>query len=89
MAAGLSIVYRFVCVWENKKRDKAGTAEAFEHAYEDDLTDKTVCWPNFVSCRRRHPLMLLPEPSVQVYPVKTRSGVEIWKGSEPRYVRGQ
>ncbi|EXJ74667.1 uncharacterized protein A1O5_01360 [Cladophialophora psammophila CBS 110553] len=40
VAAGLSIVYRLICVWENRKRDKAGTMEAFEHAYEDDLTDK-------------------------------------------------
>jgi len=39
VAAGLVLVYRFLCVWENKKRDKAGTLEAFEHAYEDDLTD--------------------------------------------------
>ncbi|EHY54984.1 hypothetical protein HRR83_005758 [Exophiala dermatitidis] len=38
-AAVLALVYRFVCVWENKKRDRAGTMEGFEHAYEDDLTD--------------------------------------------------
>lgn len=43
VAAVLALVYRMVCVWENKKRDKAGTAEAFEHAYEDDLTDRKVC----------------------------------------------
>ena len=42
LAAVLSIVYRMVCVWENKKRDQAGTSEAFEHAYEDDVTDKKV-----------------------------------------------
>lgn len=41
VAALLSIVYRYLCIWENKKRDKAGIAEAYEHAYEDDLTDKT------------------------------------------------
>jgi len=40
ISALLSLVYRMVCVWENKKRDKAGMAEAYEHAYEDDLTDK-------------------------------------------------
>jgi hypothetical protein len=39
-AAALIIVYRYVCVWENKKRDRTGTLEAFEHAYEDDLTDR-------------------------------------------------
>lgn len=40
ITAGLAIVYRFVCVWENRKRDKAGTPEGYEHAYEDDLTDR-------------------------------------------------
>ncbi|KAK3311943.1 major facilitator superfamily domain-containing protein [Apodospora peruviana] len=35
----LIIVYRLLCVWSNKKRDKAGIMEGFEHAYEDDLTD--------------------------------------------------
>ena len=41
ITAVLALVYRFVCIWENKRRDKHGV-EAFEHAYEDDLTDKTV-----------------------------------------------
>lgn len=36
----LIIVYRFVCVWDNKKRDQAGS-EGFDHAYEDDFTDRT------------------------------------------------
>ncbi len=40
----LSILYRFVCIRENRKRDQTGT-EAFDHAYEDDLTDKTVSGP--------------------------------------------
>ncbi|OCL13929.1 MFS transporter [Glonium stellatum] len=35
----LAIVYRYVCIWENRRRDKTGTMEGFEHAYEDDLTD--------------------------------------------------
>ncbi|KAK7424615.1 hypothetical protein QQZ08_008498 [Neonectria magnoliae] len=40
IAAGLlALVYRFLCVWTNRQRDKAG-AEGFDHAYEDDLTDK-------------------------------------------------
>ena len=43
LAAGvLLVVYRYLCVWENRNRDKAGIAEGFEHAYEDDLTDKKV-----------------------------------------------
>ena len=41
IAALLSIVYRIVCMWDNKRRDKLG-AEAFDHAYEDDLTDMKV-----------------------------------------------
>ncbi|KAF2710354.1 MFS transporter [Pleomassaria siparia CBS 279.74] len=41
VAALLIIVYRYVCIWENRKRDRSGTMEGFEHAYEDDLTDKT------------------------------------------------
>lgn len=41
--AGLIVlVYRFVCAYENRRRDALGTTEAFEHAYEDDLTDKKV-----------------------------------------------
>jgi len=39
ITAVLAIVYRYVCVWENRKRDETGTMEGFEHAYEDDLTD--------------------------------------------------
>jgi len=42
IAAGLAILYRLICVWENRRRDKAGIPEGFEHAYEDDLTDKKV-----------------------------------------------
>lgn len=38
----LSMVYRFLCIRENRKRDATGTLEGFDHAYEDDLTDKKV-----------------------------------------------
>lgn len=41
-AACLSIVYRFYCIWENRKRDKSGTLEDFDNAYDDDLTDRKV-----------------------------------------------
>ncbi|ETN43235.1 uncharacterized protein HMPREF1541_02394 [Cyphellophora europaea CBS 101466] len=34
-----ALAYRFYCAWENKRRDRAGVMEAYEHAYEDDLTD--------------------------------------------------
>lgn len=39
----LALVYRYLCVFQNKRRDKAGVMESFEHAYEDDVTDKKVC----------------------------------------------
>ncbi|KAF1813347.1 MFS transporter [Eremomyces bilateralis CBS 781.70] len=40
IAAGvLAVGYRYICVWENHKRDKSGVAEGFEHAYDDDVTD--------------------------------------------------
>lgn len=41
-AALLVLVYRFVCVWQNRRRDASGIKEGFEHAYEDDLTDLKV-----------------------------------------------
>jgi hypothetical protein len=31
VAALLAIVYRYVCVWENRKRDKAGTMENYDN----------------------------------------------------------
>ncbi|PKS08382.1 hypothetical protein jhhlp_005326 [Lomentospora prolificans] len=40
VAIVLTAVYRQYCVWENNKRDRSGTAEGFEHAFEDDVTDK-------------------------------------------------
>ncbi|KPI40942.1 putative transporter [Cyphellophora attinorum] len=40
VCAVVSLIYRLDCVMENKRRDKAGQMEAFDHAYEDDLTDK-------------------------------------------------
>lgn len=43
VSAVLVLVYRFVCDRDNKRRDAAGTMEAFDNAYQDDLTDITVC----------------------------------------------
>lgn len=40
VAGLLALVYRYWCIMVNKKRDKTGTLEGFEHAYEDDLTDR-------------------------------------------------
>lgn len=42
IAGFLVFVYRILCSMENRRRDKTGTVEGFEHAYEDDLTDKMV-----------------------------------------------
>lgn len=44
-ASVLAIVYRYVCIWENGRRDKSGVGEGFDHAYEDDLTDMKVRAP--------------------------------------------
>jgi hypothetical protein len=43
VAALLIIAYRFLCMWDNKRRDKSGIAEGFDNAYDDDLTDLKVC----------------------------------------------
>ncbi|KAH8890176.1 MFS transporter [Thozetella sp. PMI_491] len=40
-ATVLALGYRQICVWENSKRDRAGFVEGFDHAFEDDLTDKS------------------------------------------------
>lgn len=42
VAAVLVLAYRIVCSLENRRRDESGVSEGFEHAYEDDLTDKKV-----------------------------------------------
>ncbi|KAL5002222.1 major facilitator superfamily domain-containing protein [Aspergillus recurvatus] len=41
VAGVLVFVYRVVCLRDNRRRDETGVLEGFEHAYEDDLTDKT------------------------------------------------
>ncbi|KZM21647.1 transmembrane transport [Ascochyta rabiei] len=38
-AAALATVYRYVCIWENRRRDKSGTMEGFDNGYNGDLTD--------------------------------------------------
>lgn len=42
VAGLLGILYRFVCIMENKKRDEKGVMEGFDDAFNDDLTDKKV-----------------------------------------------
>ncbi|KAL3481414.1 major facilitator superfamily domain-containing protein [Aspergillus californicus] len=41
IAGVLVFIYRVVCLADNRRRDATGVMEGFEHAYEDDLTDKT------------------------------------------------
>ncbi|KAF9889914.1 hypothetical protein FE257_006786 [Aspergillus nanangensis] len=41
MSGLLVIVYRFLCIRENKKRDQTGITEGYGNAYQDDMTDKT------------------------------------------------
>lgn len=38
----LTITYRYVCIAENKRRDRDGGQEGFDHAFDDDLTDMKV-----------------------------------------------
>jgi hypothetical protein len=63
IAALLAVVYRYVCLWENKKRDRLG-AEAFDHAYEDDLTDMKV--GRILLIQIQHSLTRLAESTVQI-----------------------
>lgn len=42
VAASLVLLYRIICARENRRRDSIGTMEGFDHAYEDDSTDKRV-----------------------------------------------
>ncbi|KAF4439158.1 transporter [Fusarium acutatum] len=37
----LALLYRFLVAHENKTRDAAGFSESFDHAFEDDQTDKS------------------------------------------------
>ncbi|CAK7209656.1 hypothetical protein SCUCBS95973_000514 [Sporothrix curviconia] len=45
IAGVLALVYRAICMWDNRRRDKAGTEENFDNAFDDDLTDMKN--PNF------------------------------------------
>jgi len=53
VTAGLAAFYRYLCIWENKRRDTAGVMEAFEHAYEDDVTDRKVSSSN-ANCAKQY-----------------------------------
>jgi hypothetical protein len=38
----LALCYRYLALWENRRRDRSGVSESYEHAYDDDLTDMKV-----------------------------------------------
>lgn len=82
VAGILAVVYRILGAGENKRRDRTG-AEAFDHAYEDDLTDMKVClqsWTSFESIR----LIFYVESAVQI-PIVKRSVRHVPKLSELRF----
>jgi hypothetical protein len=63
----LVIVYRFFCAWENKKRDEAGIMEGYEHAYDDDFTDRAVRpIPHCDSVNARVANQSLAEQAIQI-----------------------
>lgn len=68
--AVIAVFYRYLCIWENKQRDKAGVLEAFEHAYEDDVTDRKVCFSNLGGAKITYVLPMLtctcPESPIPV-----------------------
>ena len=62
-------VYWYLAIRDNKNRDEAGILEGFDHAYEDDLTDRKVGhlfypWP-IQLCRSR--LTIFLEPAISVH----------------------
>lgn len=64
-SAGLAILYRFVCFWHNRRRDRAGIPEGFDHAYEDDVTDRKVSVK--LHCKEENSISLTPvESSIQI-----------------------
>lgn len=69
-AALLLLAYRYVCLAHNRRRDRAGFMESFEHAYEDDLTDLkvSVTTEGHVSLRLKSLSLTIctTEPSFQI-----------------------
>lgn len=69
-AAMCLLAYRHVCLSLNRKRDRAGFMESFEHAYEDDLTDKKVSLSALSLFNPGHiGSQFAPEPSFQIHGV--------------------
>lgn len=78
IAGLLALVYRVLCMWSNSKRDKSGTTEGFDHAYEDDLTDKKVSRPLSLRGLRTNK----SEHAIPLHPVNVtvRKFCRVWLG---------
>lgn len=71
----LIAIYWYLAVRDNDIRDEAGIPEGFDHAYEDDLTDRKVGhllspWPIRL-CRSR--LTIFLEPAIPVHNIENWS----------------
>lgn len=74
----LIAVYWYLAIKENKKRDASGILEGFDHAYEDDLTDKKVCKTlETLGCFffDRTRLILSSESTISLYDLKDISKI--------------
>jgi hypothetical protein len=34
-----AVIYRYVCIHDNRKRDRAAVMEGYNHAFNNDVTD--------------------------------------------------
>lgn len=66
--AVLALAYRYICVWHNRCRDGAGIMESFEHAYEDDVTDKKVLRIPLQNCTSAN--MIYTESSISLFSLR-------------------
>ena len=70
-------------MWENKKRDRTGTLEAFENAYEDDLTDRKVrtCIQALIAI-----IQLTSEHRIRNFVIYCRLKLLVWQISYSSYL---
>lgn len=61
----MGVIYRLICQHDNRKRDREGVHEGFDHAFEDP-TDKVVCLRFGQSCSRVF-ADLLTEQTIPIY----------------------
>lgn len=70
-ALTLAVIYRYYSLWENKRRDRDGVMEAFDHAFEDDLTDKKVSFSWALLSLEMVVLTVMLESAVSLYHLMT------------------